>query len=635
MNSLSPPIFPDNTEVNGKMKMKCLNINGNNITEIVTGPKIVYRSGERSFLKSISIDGYRFTISYIDDLFQGETVECNLRKNGLDVIYVSLYPGGNTSISGESYNSVHGAERLGHPYWDVYKSWKSISFNIEADIQDGHMNLLNDTGLSLTFDFVLPPPSEHTLYSSFISDMKYISENAGAIKIIDGNGKNDNDLLDIANNNKPCLILNNSPPTTYLVSSSDVPGTIDHNYYVTNKMNNNLCTACEACHLRNQTLTLFCFINGVLSAGGIANDTGDLGTLGGCIKFKNRWILAWNQAPYLWITEPNVESPIGATFTSIYSTPFSRTSNPQKLTYLDEEVAVCSSGNTQTYVNIQGYSVCTDGTTWSAVKPTGITPFKLGTNYYAIGYENGKLYKTTDKYNTLTEIGDTGELHLWLISYTKTQGGSQGLNNKRAFIYSPQNENVVVVNEDGTFSKTSISGRKAGGFIFLNEPQSQGLNGKYLFLDSSSSDVFESTDGISNWTLNHNIKIPQTLGVEQLGTDVESADDSWFIMTKSGANIYESITYSSNVTMVLNNSSTSKPVFYRATSSVDIPVTTRSVRSFGAQGLCPMPFTDASLKARLSEPERWREVKPQSDEIRRINDRVDELENKLRKFGID
>ena len=53
MNSLSPPIFPDNTEVNGKMKMKCLNINGNNISEIITGPKIVYRSGERSFLKSI------------------------------------------------------------------------------------------------------------------------------------------------------------------------------------------------------------------------------------------------------------------------------------------------------------------------------------------------------------------------------------------------------------------------------------------------------------------------------------------------------------------------------------------------------------------------------------------------------
>lgn len=609
MNSLSPPIFPDNTEVNGKMKMKCLNINGNNITEIVTGPKIVYRSGERSFLKSISIDGYRFTISYIDDLFKGETVECNLRRNGLDVIYVSLDANGNTNISGTSYNSVHTDNphgvSSGHPYWDVHKSWKTISFNIDADIQDGYIRLHNNEGLfvggTLTFDFVLPPPSEHTLYSSFISDMKYVSENAEVVKIIDGNGKNDNDLLDIANNNKPCLILNNSPPTTYLMSSSDVSANIDHNYYVTNKMNNNLCTACEACHLRGQTLTLFCFINGELSVGGIENDTGDLGTLGGCIKFKNRWILAWNQAPYLWITEPNVESPINATFTGIYNTPFSRTSNPQKLTYLDEEVAVCSSGNTQNYVNIQGYSVCTDGTTWSAVKTPGITPFKLGNNYYAIGYENGKLYKTTDKYNTLTEIGDTGELKLWLISYAKPLSG-QG----KAFIYSPQNENVVVVNEDGTFSKTSISGRKAGGFIFL-KPQggeSQGLNGQYLFLDSSSSDVFESTDGISNWTLNHDIKIPQTLGVEQLGTDVESADGSWFIMTKSGANIYESVTYPSNVTIVLNNSSTSKPVFYRATSSVDIPVTNRS-----------MPFTDASLKA--------------------VNDRVDELENKLRKFGID
>lgn len=592
MNSLSPPIFPDNTEVNGKMKMKCLNINGNNITEIITGPKIVYRNGERSFLKSISIDGYRFTISYIDDLFQGSTVECNLRKNGLDVIYVSLYPNGNTDISGGSYNSVH-------------KSWKTISFNIATDIQDGYMNLRNNEGLfvggTLTFDFILPPPSEHTLYSSFISDMKYVSENAEVVKIIDGNGKNDNDLLDIAKNNKPCLILNNSPPTTYLMSLSDVPGNIDHNYYVTNKMNNNLCTACESCHLRNLTLTLFCFINGELSVGGIANDTGDLGTLGGCIKFKNRWILAWNQAPYLWVSEPNVESPINATFTGIYNTPFSRTSTPAKLTYLDEEVAVCSSGNSQTYVNIQGYSVCTDGTTWSAVMTPGITPFKLGNNYYAIGYGNGKLYKTTDKYNTLTEIGDTGELNLWLISYANKD---QGLN--KAFIYSPQNENVVVVNEDGTFSKTSISGRKAGGFVLLNDKAAGGQGAQYLFLDSSSSDVFESTDGINNWTLNHDIKIPQTLGVEQLAAGAEGTDDSWFIMTKSGANIYESVTYPSNVTIVLNNSTTSNPVFYRATSSVDIPVSNRSI---------PYTFSDASLKA--------------------VNDRVDELENKLRKFGID
>lgn len=609
MNSLSPPIFPDNTEVNGKMKMKCLNVNGNNITEIVTGPKIVYRSGERSFLKSISIDGYRITISYIDDLFQGSTVSCNLRRNGLDVIYVSLYPNGDTNISGEAADG-------GTSYNSVHKSWKSISFNIDADIQDGYMKLQNDTAQStwlLTFDFVLPPPSEHTLYSSFISDMKYVSENAEVVKIIDGNGKNDNDLLDIANNNKPCLIINNSPPTTYLVSSSDVAGNIDHNYYVTNKMNNNLCTACEACHLRGQTLTLFCFINGELSVGGIANDTGDLGTLGGCIKFKNRWILAWNQAPYLWVTEPNVVSPIGATFTDIYNTPFSRTSNPQKLTYLDEEVAVCSCGNSQNYVNIQGYSVCTDGTTWSAVKAPGITPFKLGNNYYAIGYENGKLYKTTDKYNTLTEIGDTGELNLWLISYAKAQSP-----NNKAFIYAPQNENVVVVNEDGTFSKTVISGRKAGGFIFLKPQSAEGTNGKYLFLDSSSSDVFESTDGINNWTLNHDIKIPQTLGVEQLQT--ESADDSWFIMTRSGASIYESITYSSNVTLVLNNSSTPKPVFYRATSSVDIPVTSRSIPS--AYRSIPM---DYELKA----------VKALSAESQRLTDRVDELENKLRKFGIE
>lgn len=202
MNSLSPPILSDNTEVNGKMKMKCLNINGSNITEIVTGPKIVYRSGERSFLKSISIDGYRFTVSYIDDLFQGSTVECNLRRNGLDVIFVSLDSNGNSNISGGSYNSVR-------------KSWKTISFNIDADIQDGYMRLQNHTGLfvggTLTFDFILPPPSEHTLYSSFISDMKYISGNTEVTKIIDGNGKNDAELLDIANNNKPCLIISYSP----------------------------------------------------------------------------------------------------------------------------------------------------------------------------------------------------------------------------------------------------------------------------------------------------------------------------------------------------------------------------------------------------------------------------------------
>lgn len=210
MNSLSPPIFPDNTEVNGKIKMKCLNVNGSNINEIVTGPKIVYRSGERSFLKSISIDGYRITVSYIDELFQGSTVECNLRRNGLDVIHVKLYPNGDTSINGGSYDSVH-------------KSWKSISFNIDADIQDGYMRLqrIPQQGYPeaqsvwlLTFDFILPPPSEHTLYSSFISDMKYISGNAEVTKIIDGEGKNDDELINIANNNKPCLIISYSPSSS-------------------------------------------------------------------------------------------------------------------------------------------------------------------------------------------------------------------------------------------------------------------------------------------------------------------------------------------------------------------------------------------------------------------------------------
>ena len=205
MNLLSPTIFPDNTEVNGKMKMKCLNVNGSNINEIVTGPKIVYSGGDRSFLKSISIDGYRITISYIDDLFQGSTVEAVLRKDGLNMIYVSLYPNGNSNISGggepkASYNSVR-------------TSWKSISFNISADIQNGFIRREKDSKF-VSFDFVLPPPSEHTLYSSFISDMKYISGNAEVVKIIDGNGKNDTELLDIANNNKPCLIINNSPSST-------------------------------------------------------------------------------------------------------------------------------------------------------------------------------------------------------------------------------------------------------------------------------------------------------------------------------------------------------------------------------------------------------------------------------------
>ena len=201
MNSLSPPIFPDNTEVNGKMKMKCLNVNGGNINEIVTGPKIIYSGGERSFLKSISIDGYRITISYIDDLFQGSTIEAVFRQNGLNMIYVTLYPNGNTNISGGSYNSVD-------------KSWKSISFNIGADIQNGYLQREKPLSKFVSFNFVLPSSSEHTLYSSFISDMKYISGNTEVTKIIDGNGKNDTELLDIANNNKPCLIISYSPSSS-------------------------------------------------------------------------------------------------------------------------------------------------------------------------------------------------------------------------------------------------------------------------------------------------------------------------------------------------------------------------------------------------------------------------------------
>lgn len=200
MNSLSPPIFPDNTEVNGKMKMKCLNINGSNINEIITGPKITYRSGERSFLKAISIDGYRVTVSYIDDLFQGSVVTCFLKRDGQNAAYAYLYPNGDINISGDSYTSVD-------------KSWKTISFDITTDIQDGFIKRLNN-GKSVAFDFVLPPPSEHTLYSSFISDMKYISGNAEVTKIINGEGKNDDELINIANNNKPCLIISYSPSSS-------------------------------------------------------------------------------------------------------------------------------------------------------------------------------------------------------------------------------------------------------------------------------------------------------------------------------------------------------------------------------------------------------------------------------------
>lgn len=608
MNSLNPPIFPDNTEVNGKMKMKCLNVNGSNINEIVTGPKIVYKDGERSFLKSISIDGYRITVSYIDDLFQGSTVECNLRRNGLNVINVNLYPNGDVNINGTSYDSVH-------------TSWKTISFNISTDIQDGYMRQQNNSKSvrttihdnpeqlrAVSFDFVLPSLSEHALYSSFISDMKYMSKNVEVIKVIDGQGKKDVDLLDIANNNKPCLIISNIPQYTDLTVLNHVSGTINTNWFVTNKMNDNICTGCEYNKLTHQTFTLFCYINGKLSVGEIANETHNISTLGGCIKFKNRWILAWNEEPFLWATEPNVVSPIGATFTAMTSSPYKNQNIPFKLTYLDEEVAVCSGGIGRNYVDIQNYSVCTDGTTWSAIKSPAIVPFKLGNNYYAYGCIDGKLYKTTDKYNTLTEMGETHEARLWLISYA----------NNKAFIYSSyrgsfegdpmQNEYFVVVNEDGTFRKSVISGRSAGGFMFLND--------KYLFLDSSSSDVFESTDGINDWTLNPDIKIPQTLGVEQLQSDFEP---KWFIMTRDGANECEYRTYPSTVTMVLNNSTTSEPVFYKATSSIKSNINRSLPSTFKAESQMPNESFTEDETAKLNA----------------LNDRVDVLENKLRKFGIE
>lgn len=619
MNSLMPPIFPDNTEVNGKMKMKCLDVNGNYINEIVTGPVITYTSGERSFLKSISIDGYRVTVSYIDDLFQGATVECNLMRNDPTVIFVKLYPNGDVDIRSQSF----GLPPSEAPYNSVDKSWKTISFNIDTNIRDGRIIRKNDSK-SVSFDFIIPSPSEHSLYSSFITDMKYRSENNVEVtKVIDGNGKNDSVLLDVANNNKPCLIISNSPQISNFVVLSNEPGDIaNRQFFVTNKMNDNLCTGCAYYKLNGKTLTLFCYINGELSVGTIANDTISKSTLGGCIKFKNKWILAWDLAPYLWFTESNVESPIGATFTGISNSPFTSTNIPQKLTYLDEEVAVCSCGNPETNVNIQNYSVCTDGTTWSEVKTPGISPFKLGNNYYAFGFNDGKIYRTTDKYNTLVPIGETGELNLWLISYANNRAFIHSLYSGRA---SYRNENVVVVDEDGGFTKTKIDGRVAGGFLFLN--------GKYLFLDSRSSDIFESEDGINNWTLNPEIQIPQTLGVEQIGSGDENkaasgeSQGSWFIMTMSGANVYEYVSRSGNVTMVLNNSTTPLPVFYR----MALPVNTRSLTSSLTRSL---PDETSQEPYGFNEP-LARRLKAQSAESRRLNDRIDELENKLRKFGIE
>ena len=72
------------------------------------------------------------------------------------------------------------------------------------------------------------------------------------------------------------------------------------------------------------------------------------------------------------------------------------------------------------------------------------------------------------------------------------------------------------------------------------------------------------------------------------------------------------------LTLVLNNSTTSNPVVYKAISSVPEPM---SLRRSAPQESEP----SASLMARLSEPERLRE----------LNDRVNELEYKLRKFGIE
>ena len=75
--------------------------------------------------------------------------------------------------------------------------------------------------------------------------------------------------------------------------------------------------------------------------------------------------------------------------------------------------------------------------------------------------------------------------------------------------------------------------------------------------------------------------------------------------------------------MVLNNSTTSEPVFYKATSSIKT-ITNRS--------LPYEPLAPAALAASFNDTTTEEE---QSGSLKALNDRVDVLENKLRKFGIE
>ena len=76
------------------------------------------------------------------------------------------------------------------------------------------------------------------------------------------------------------------------------------------------------------------------------------------------------------------------------------------------------------------------------------------------------------------------------------------------------------------------------------------------------------------------------------------------------------------LTLVLNNSTTPNPVVYKAISSIPAPMSLRSVR-------------DIIPEAQNAEDQELSILSALSAEFRRTNDRVNELENKLRKFGIE
>ena len=87
------------------------------------------------------------------------------------------------------------------------------------------------------------------------------------------------------------------------------------------------------------------------------------------------------------------------------------------------------------------------------------------------------------------------------------------------------------------------------------------------------------------------------------------------------------------LTLVLNNSTTPNPVVYKAISSIPAPMSLRSVRDIvpeaqsAVRGIIP--------EAQNAEDQELSILSALSAEFRRTNDRVNELENKLRKFGIE